>query len=202
MTRFMIFAAAAVLIFSAAGAGFPGEPEDPFKTDVEKFTRWRMEYARSPGFNPVWQAEEERQKILEAFKAQDHASVLSLSRAWLAKCPVDADMHEIRSIACVLQDDYYGFFYHRQILYGLLASIAASGQGLSLEKPMQVISVHEEYDLLRHLRAEVVGQSLVEGPAGPVDKMECKLGDRPVTYYFDVSIPLTWIRKELGGKDQ
>ena len=50
---------------------------------------------------------------------------------------------------------------------------------------MKVISVHEEYYVMRALGADVIGQSFVDG----YDTIAVRLNGREQNLYFDVSIP-------------
>jgi Domain of unknown function (DUF4919) len=79
----------------------------------------------------------------------------------------------------------------------LLESVASSGDGKGPATGFKVISVSEEYYLLRNFGAEVEKQSL----RGSCDVMECKLRDgKAVTYYFDVTIALAAEAKQFTPK--
>ena len=69
-----------------------------------------------------------------------------------------------------------------------MQSVMQSGDGLTPKTAFMVISVAEEYSVLREFGAEVIEQSLIDGP---FDKMKCKYPDgKEFTLYFDVSIPI------------
>jgi hypothetical protein len=68
--------------------------------------------------------------------------------------------------------------------------------GKTPETAFKVISVDEEYALLREIGAKVKEQSLV----GPCDKMQVERNDKEYTFYFDVRIPLRALRKSLESK--
>ena len=59
-----------------------------------------------------------------------------------------------------------------------------------------MISVAEEYYLLRDFGAELISQALQDN----CDVMRCKVNGGEVTYYFDVSIALAAEAKELAPK--
>ena len=175
---------------SAADKTFP-EP------DVAFFTKLRMDYAKQPNFDPMWKLDEARKAIMEAGNAKDYAKVIELSKSWLAKCPVDADVHYVLSQALTVQGDIGHYAQHLYYFYGLIQSVAASGDGKSPKTAFKVISVAEEYYLLRDFGAELVSQALQNN----CDVMRCKLSNgKEVTYYFDASIALAAEEKQLTPK--
>ena len=141
-----------------------------------------MDYAKRPDFNSMWKLDDQRQAILAAYKEKlDFAKVVTLSKAWLDKCPVDADMHYIRSQALTEQGDIAHYAYELYYFYGLIQSIASSGDGLGEKTAFKVISVEEEYYLLNDFGAKLIQQGL----QGHFDVMQCKLPDgKEATYYF------------------
>ena len=182
----------AILVLTLILAPAAATAEDAL--DVAAFTKMRMDYANSPDFSPMWKTEPEREKFFEALKNKDIEKALSISEQWLQKCPVDAEMHAYRGYICRDLGDLKTAFYHLHMYYGLLASVAASGDGRSTKTAWKVISVSEEYYLLREIGAKRKEQALIDGK---YDQMVCDLKGREVTYYFDVSISMAWIHKSL-----
>lgn len=175
-------------IVAASVSGFAADSPAP-QPDVSFFTKLRMDYSQGKDFNPSWKLEDDRQAVVAAYKAKDYKKAFELSERWLAKCPVDADIHTLRASAATELGDMKSYFHHLYFAYGLMQSVMQSGDGLTPKTGFKVISVAEEYSLFREFGAKVIGQSLMEGPA---DKMDCKFpGGKDVTLYFDVSIPLS-----------
>ena len=193
LTRLMIPAALAVLLWVGLTSAAAGGPE-PCPGDVEKYTKIRMDYAAADGFNPAWRTDKKRVEVIAAFKANDQERALLEAENWLAGCPVDAEIHELAAYLYRKFNQPAKSFAHLQQYYGLLASIASTGNGLTPETAMKVISVHEEYSILRELRLNMVEQSLIDGP---MDKMVCDADGREVIMYFDVSIPMAAYSKIL-----
>jgi hypothetical protein len=163
--------------------------------DVSFFTKVRMDYAKRPDFNPIWKMDEERQAVISAYKAKDYAKVADLARTWLDKCPVDGEVHYMRSQAMMQTGDITHYAAELYYFYGLIQSVASSGDGQSDKTAFKVISAEEEYSLLGDFGAEPIGQSL----QGTCDVMRCKLQDgREVTYYFDTSIALAAEAKQYN----
>jgi hypothetical protein len=100
----------------------------------------------------------------------------------------------MRAMACARRGDVAGACYHMHCYFGLLASITASGNGLTELTPMKVISVTEEYWVLEQIGARVLQQSLIDGR---LDAMDCQIGNERATYYFDVTIPMQAIGAAL-----
>ena len=166
--------------------------------DVSFFTKLRMEYAKRTDFNPLWKEDEQRKAVIEAYKTASTATdattaeaafkkVADLSSAWLVKCPVDAEVHFIRGQVLIAMHDISHYAAERFFCYGLIQSVASSGDGLTEKTAFRVISAEEEYFLLGDFVAQPTGQTL----EGTCDVVRCKLADgKEVTYYFDISIPL------------
>jgi len=165
---------------------------------IAVFTKTRMEYAKRKDFNPGWQHHRDRDKIRNLWNKGKTDEGTKLAKAWLEKHPVDAEMHLWYSFFLLKKGDYRGHFKHRHLYQGLLASITSSGTGLSVDSRMTVISVSEEYTVLKALGAKLIRQSLLSPKAGVrCDAMECNLNGKKITLYFDVSISMARTRQML-----
>jgi hypothetical protein len=133
--------------------------------------------------------------VIAAFRAKDYKKVFELSEQWLAKCLVDADIHMLRSGAATELGDIRSYVHHYYYAFGLMQSVMQSGDGLTPQPAFKVISVAEEYSVLREFRAQVTRQTLIEDV---IDKMECKYpNDQTVILYFNASIPIKALEAEL-----
>lgn len=183
---------AALLVLILGGVG-RAEPKGAKATVAvvpksDEFTKLRMEVAARADFNPYWDVDDEREAVMAAVNEGDLAKVIALSKPWLERMPVDADVQLIRAQALKKTGDIAGAMHHFHCYYGLLDSIAASGDGKSVKTGYKVISVAEEYDLLDEMRAKVLEQTL-ETPT--CDRMHVKLADGTETdVFFDVSISM------------
>jgi hypothetical protein len=171
--------------------------------DVEFFTKLRRDYAKAPGtkFFPTWDLDPDHQNLVDAYRKRDVDEVLKLADSWLKKCPVDAETH-LRVAMCFKEKgDLPSYTYHLGVFYGLLQSLTSSGDGLTPQTAFVVISVAEEYALLREIGAKVERQSLLA--EGPCDRMDVSRAQGRVksTYYFNVAIPFEATKKALGGKE-
>lgn len=165
--------------------------------DVAFYTQLRMDYAASKDFLTLWTHEEERKAVKASYKEGDIEKTMKLGRAWLEKVPVDAEVYLMLAMCMKEKGDLKGYCQYISPFYGLLQSITSSGDGRTPETAFKVISIDEEYFLLREVGAKLKQQSLV----GHCDKMEVeRQGGKEYTFYFDVSIPLNAQAKALGVK--
>ena len=153
--------------------------------DVAFYTKLRMEYANKPGYEPNWEILDPRKAVVEAYKAHDFAKTLDLGGKWIDKVPVDAEVYLMMAMAAKEQGDFKAYCEYIEPFYGLLHSITSIGDGKTPETAFRVISVGEEYYLLREIGAKVKKQSLI----GLCDKMEIeRRNGTTCTLYFDVKI--------------
>ena len=154
--------------------------------DVAFYSKLRFDYAAQKGFSPHWVSDDKRKAIDRAYKLGDIERTITLGRAWLADVPVDAEVYLKIAMCMKEKGDLKAMCQYLSAFYGLLQSITATGDGKTPETAFKVISVAEEYALLREIGAEVKSQSLV----GHCDKMEVERNEKEYTFYFDVRIPL------------
>ena len=184
-----------VLLFAAGLTEVAAEPAST-KTDVNFYTRLRMNYARRKDFNPAWKIESEHLAAVAAYQAKNYKRALKLSEQWLAKCPVDADMHGISASAARMLGDQQKYKRHVSAMDGFVQSILHSGGGLTPKTAYKIISVDEEYFLVQRLGGEILEQSLIDGT---LDRLECKFADGATKQlYFDASIPINVMKAQMG----
>src|SRR5262249_16662077 len=148
------------------------------------------------GFESDWTVDDQRKAIEAAYHEGDIEKTIKLGRAWLEKVPVDSEVYVMIAMCMKEKGDLKAYCQYLSPFYGLLKSITATGDGQSPDTAFKVISVAEEYALLREIGAKVNEQSLV----GPCDKMQIERNDKKYTFYFDVRIPLRAAQKALEGK--
>lgn len=161
------------------------------KASSDYYTNLRLAYAKQKGGMIGWVSDDERKALLKLFNEDKPLPFIEAARKWLSKCPVDAEVHVALSSLLMKSGDAKANIFHRSAFFGLLNSIASSGDGQSERTAYKVISVDEEYVLLRYLGAELKQQSL----QGSCDVMEVKLDNKTSKIYFDASIPLQSMQK-------
>jgi hypothetical protein len=164
--------------------------------DVAFFSKLRFDYAERKDFSPDWTIQDERKAIEIAYHDGDTKKTIKLGRMWLEKVPVDSEVYLMLAMCLKEEGDLKGYCQFLSPFYGLLQSITATGDGKTADTAFKVISVAEEYALLREIGAKVKSQSL----AGQCDKMQVERNGKEYTFYFDIRIPLRADLKALEAK--
>jgi hypothetical protein len=142
----------------------------------------------------------ERDHPLEAWAASMAArrwdEVLSSVEPWLAHCPVDIDGQVVAGVAMREVGRTEESERHLRTYAALVESVLASGDGRDPTTAFVVISVPEEYAMLRALGLEPRGQALV---AGAIDEMTVQGPQGPGKVYFDPAAHFRRLARELGG---
>ena len=104
---------------------------------------------------------------------------------------VNLDAHFVAYIANREMGDSVKAEFLKAVFRGLIDSIRNSGDGKSPEKAWVIISVHEEYVMLRVMGLRPSGQSLVMDKGHAYDVMKAKDEDgKEETFYFNTDIPM------------
>jgi len=138
----------------------PTPHTDPAFVD---FTRLRTEFGARSDFIDTCERERPLHRLAEAVRQHDWKDVLAASGPWLEQCPVDIDAHLIRAVALkdlgrVAESDH-----HVNWVRGLVESILTSGDGRTPQTAFVVISVAEEYSILRVLKVRPIRHAMLSG---------------------------------------
>jgi hypothetical protein len=98
--------------------------------------------------------------LFDSMQRKDMGGVVKLTDAILAACPIDIDAHYLRAIALRNLGFVDEAEQHIAWYSGLLDTVLASGDGKTKASPYLVVSVAEEYAVLRALRLELKSQTL------------------------------------------
>ncbi|HYB62673.1 MAG TPA: DUF4919 domain-containing protein [Methylomirabilota bacterium] len=198
--------AAAVLILSVSGTTQQKQPDAPaspagptYEEMVAKlkqgdlsvdFTDLRMKYAASPQYQP----EEGSEEVNTMYQALDIANSV------LEKQYVNIDAHMVASVAYAGLNNGAMAKLHHDIAAGLLRSILGSGNGANVETAYKVISVAEEYALMRAMGWRPQKQSYLHQGARSYDEMEMldTKDNSTLTVYFDTTLSDQLMEKSLG----
>jgi hypothetical protein len=190
----IIVVLAAFVAIGFAGGLLAGESG---LVDVEKITGARMTVAQSETFSPMFERDPARTAALEALNAADPSEGIAKAVEWLVKMPVDGQMLKALAEAEFRAGKLADSFAHRSAYYGLLASLAGSGEGTQ-EKPWKVIAVSEEYVLFREIGARMGKQALTQIDGKPHDRISVTVDGEERTYFFDVSLSFEAMSRSLG----
>lgn len=155
------------------------------------YARLRLSYVESPERKAAKDTSAEEKAMSEALQAKEFAAALKSAETVLDSEYVNLDAHFVAYVAEREMGDSAKAEFHRAVFRGLIDSIRNSGDGKSPEKAWVIISVHEEYVVLRAMGLRPSGQSLVEKDGHAYDVMKAKDADgKEQTFYFNTDIPM------------
>lgn len=162
------------------------------------FVALREAYAKSSHYNP-YGGHREAQAMISSFNAGNCAATLETAAKVLDDNYLDLDAHYLsaRCLARAGEEDKANL--HVAVYVGLLDAIAASGDGKSPATAYQVLSVAEEYAVIRRLKRRPVGQALIDSGGHAFDKMDVTdEAGQTSSLYFNVDLLLAREAKLLG----
>lgn len=155
------------------------------------YGRLRMSYVESPERKKAKDTSADEKAMSQALQDRDFPSALKQADAVLENEYVNLDAHFVAYIANREMGDSVKAEFHKAVFRGLIDSIRNSGDGKSPEKAWVIISVHEEYVMLRVMGLRPSGQSLVMDKGHAYDVMKAKDEDgKEETFYFNTDIPM------------
>jgi len=155
-------------------------PADP--SGVADFARLRTEYGDRKDFFEICERNRPLERFIELVNGKGWEQVLAISDPWLQKCPIDIDAHLVTAIALKELGRVAESDHHLRWFRGLVDSIFASGDGRTPSTAFVVISVPEEYSVLRVLRMRRTSQALMRDRIDELT-VESDKGVRGVIYF-------------------
>lgn len=186
-----------VLVACASPSASPPVSNPPRDwTQRPDFLELRESYGARDDYASLCEEAQPRIDLFQAANAGAWDEVLEIAGPRLAACPVDIDAHYLSAIALSERDREAAASHHVAWYKGLIESILASGDGGSADSPYVVISVGEEYSILRAFRLDLRNQQLV---GGGVDAMATRneAGEEH-TLYFLPRAHWERLRREIG----
>jgi hypothetical protein len=171
----------------------PGAPDASVPAD---FARLRTEYGDRKDFFDICERDRPLNRLAELHDQQRWDEILAASEAWLRQCPVDIDAHLVTAIALKELGSPLESQHHVRWFRGLVDSILASGDGRTPQTAFVVISVPEEYSVLRVLRMRPTGQALQSG----IDVLSV-VNDKGAVgvIYFNPAAHFRRLKQQLGA---
>jgi hypothetical protein len=152
------------------------------------FTALRMAYFDSPKHK--WTDSDLRNAMFKALGEKDYDKAIGTAGKILNDNYLDIDAHLISAIVSKRKNDSERQKMHDFVGRGLVQSILASGDGKTPETAYVVISVDEEYSLLRIQGLRTEEQSLVPLNGHHYDVMKVVSSDGgQSTVYFNIDRP-------------
>jgi hypothetical protein len=187
------------LAFGCSSAGPPPPPPPRDWSEPVDFTALRAEYGSRDDFSAVCEDERPFAQLAEQARTKDWNNMIATTGVWLESCPIDIDAHFFRAVALKEVGRNEESDLHVEWYKGLVESVLASGDGRTPQSAWVVISVPEEYSILRAMRVKRVGQKLVDGH---IDALEVERRDgQHITVYFDPRAHFERLRRRLQDAD-
>lgn len=160
------------------------------------FTELRLAFYESPHYNPY--APMMTYRPLNAALAQkNYEEALKIADSVLAKNFVEINAHMTAQIAHQELGNTERAQFHKFMVDGLLNSIKGNVDGKTVESAYQVISINEEYGLVRSLGLRPIKQGLVENKGHMFDAITVvdPQTSKESVIYFNVDKPFNWKQK-------
>ncbi|MET0649633.1 MAG: DUF4919 domain-containing protein [Pyrinomonadaceae bacterium] len=152
----------------------------------------RFAFFETPNYSPL--AGMMIQRNLWGLVGQGNfAEAAKQAEATLEKNYVDVNAHMVAYVAYRELKDEEKSKLHRRWADGLLESVKSGGDGKSPDTAWHVISISEEYAVLRSMNLRPAGQSLVNANGHAYDAMKTldPQSNTEVTYFFNVDKPFS-----------
>jgi hypothetical protein len=160
-------------------------------TDID-YTRLRISYMESPERQKAKDVSNPEKAMFKSLSRKDFPEALKVAETVLASEYINMDAHFIAAMAHREMGDTERAEFHRTVFRSLIDSIRNSGDGKSMETAWVVVTVHEEYVVLRALGYQPSGQALLEKDGHSYDQMKVKNAEDGTeqTIYFNIDIAL------------
>jgi Domain of unknown function (DUF4919) len=191
-----------------AGTPAPAPTQPTYESLLEKarkgdpgldFTALRMasaaRLAKASAADP-----ELRKRMFEALHQDQWAAVIDIGDQVLAQNYLDIDAHMFVALAYEKNHQPEKAAPHRTMGNGLMKSILASGDGRSFKTAFVVISVEEEYSVLKHYRLHSDKQDLVTADGHSYDVLTAQTDKHEeATLYFNIDKVVAIEGAQLSG---
>ena len=173
----------------------PGVSYQSFVTKVKggdtsiDFKAFRIAFSRTKAYGP--HGGDGEKELFTALSQKDYKGALKKAEKLLDSCYVDMDAHVGASMAYRGLGDETKADLHKKIYLGLINSILTNGDGKSAATAYVVITLHEEYIVLRALDLMPGSQSLVHQDGHSFDVLSAtdRKSNSPIKLYFNIDIP-------------
>ena len=154
------------------------------------FTAMRLAYTETKDYSYHGPEKEEREKFYKPFGSKNYKEALKQVEKYLDSNYVDANAHYVAYTSAKEMKDETKAEFYKAILLGLLNSIKNGNNGLSAKTPFKVISIDEEYTLMRFLGLKFSSQSLQNDDGHKFDVFEAvdSKTNEKLKIYFEIDI--------------
>jgi len=174
------------------------EDDSPYRQLVERaksgdptvdFVQLRDSYAAWRCNENVQTNAPNREAMVAAFEKKDYAKAVELVEVVLDYEFVQRGLHLAAEDAYRKLDNLPKADFHKSIADKLLKALLSAGDGKTTATAFRVLSVREEYVIMKELGYEVSMQGLLSGNGKPYDLLSGKetKTNKEVSVYFDIS---------------
>jgi hypothetical protein len=171
--------------------------QDPASAD---FQALRTAYAQSKEYAPYVHDTGHLEALRAALHGDDLPAALDAIEGLLDHNYLDIEAHMAADYIYTRLDDEENSVYHRTFARGLIDAILATGSGRDFATAFAVLSVTEEYTVLRVLGFRPAGQRLVQHEEHWFDILAAQHPSReePFEVYFNIDLPRHWLQDRLA----
>lgn len=163
------------------------------------FTAMRMAAINEPGYDPYSKNDASIKAMYDFLDFKNTKALLAKSKEALGKDYLDIETHFVTSSAYEIEGKGEEAGFHLDFARKLLESIQASGDGQSAASAYKVISVNEEYALIKYLGLKPIDQVTAEenGVMYDIISVIDPISGEQDKLYFDIEIPYKWLSKKF-----
>ena len=157
------------------------------------FTELRLAFYDSSNYNPYAPMMTYR-PMNAALNQKNYEEALKIAESVLAKNFVEINAHMTAQIAYQETGNTERAQFHKFMVEGLLNSIKSNFDGKSTATAFEVISINEEYGLVRSLGLRPIKQALVQDKGHSYDAITVvdPQTNQESVLYFNVDKPFNW----------
>lgn len=156
------------------------------------FTELRLAFYESSNYNPYSPMLTYR-PLWGALAQNNYAEAIKIAQSVFEKNFIEINANMVAHVAYRETGDTERAAFHQFMADGLLASIKSTKDGKTPETAYEVISVSEEYGLMRSLELRPIKQSLIENKGHYFDALVVvDKTNQQSTVYFNIDKPFTW----------
>jgi hypothetical protein len=169
--------------------------------DSVDFAQLRRLYTQTDAYSPY--GDSAKKEMYTVLNNNDFKKARSLADEALTENYLNIDAHLVKMIACDKLGEAACSAHHKYVAKGIIDSILKSGDGKSTKGAMFVISVAEEYAVIRVLGLRPVGQALnhSEGHSYDVLTVMDPNTKEESTLYFNIDVIFAGERRLLEKKN-
>ena len=170
---------------------------DPAAAD---FHSLRLAYARSNAYAPYTHDAEHVEALNAALPAGDLDAALEAIRGMLDFHYLDIEAHMAADYVYTMLHHQAESEYHRAWATGLIRAILATGDGRDYDTAYIVLSIPEEYMLLRVMGFRPGGQRLEQQDGHWFDVLDVTHTEsgQALRVFFNIDLPRGWLEGHIG----